>query len=427
MRRFSPRPFTIAVLVIVLAAAGPARAQISGSTAAATDVPDSSEDDWQAQAAKRTSDLHAAWLAEKDSTKRGAVADDLISAAMDSNDSEVIAEVVRGGPGHERFLSVPQEQREIRLEPLTVLTGAKAVDNPSQYEHDQSTLFRRKLLEHVRVPRRDGDGGPWKGAFLPSGKWLTTDLWNDDRQLNCFSPGGKWLWELTGEEIHPPERQPIHWARSDKWGRGWVVSVGQDDDFEAWISPDGKARAVPGNNPWALTYPRAMQAKGVFCELRLPSDDGKAMLFQNSASHGNGIDYPTYHWDGWGQNLRVPFGDAYFGFWPGSQATWMEGDQVTWLSGTSSSNVRKIWFFDAQGNYRAELAAGWLGDAADGKSLLFCDGEDRVIEVTPALAVTARQFCWASGRKARPLAIYDELRLGFFTDPKTGWVILARW
>ncbi len=225
------------------------------------------------------------------------------------------------------------------------------------------------------------------------------------------------------------DEEPIRWARSDKKGNGWVACPGFNDPPYAWVSPEGKPKPVPGNNPWALTYPRAMLAKDTSVGLGIPSDDGTQILGQTFAWHGDWIDFPTYRVASWPQDDVIPEGDVYFGFWPGSHAAWIESDHVTY-SNTSdrTADVKKIWLLDENGKYVAEMNdVSWLGDAAAGKSLLMQDARHRAVTVGPGLkAIRARQF-EADGKVLQPVALYDDLKLGFFFDPAAGAVVLVRW
>jgi hypothetical protein len=440
----------------------------SGSTS--TNVTGDSYDDWQAQAKQKTQDAYKLWVVEKSQARQSDVSSDLIADAVESGDKNIVAEVLRGGPHREKLVLLPKETTQVVVQKLSTLEGVtSAQDDASQYDHSSNPIFRRitancfeawtptdgwlfdakgKLLRHVKVPRRDGTGRKWYGAFLPSGRWITTDLWNDDRQLNCYDSAGKNIWELRGRNmIFPPtdpaakepapgaadpgeDEDPVRWARSDKDGKGWVACPGFYDPQYVWVSPEGKPKPVPGNNPWALTYPRAMLAKDTPQHtLGIPSDDGTQILGQTFAWHGNWIDFPTYRVASWPRDDVIPEGDVYFGFWPGSHDAWVEADHVTYdHMGNQGASEKKIWFLDENGKYVAEMNdVSWLGDAADGKSLLVHDAQHRAVTISAGpKAIRMRQF-EAAGQVLMPVALYDDLKLGFFLDPGVSGIVLARW
>src|SRR5260221_4104813 len=209
--------------------------------------------------------LHNAWAAEHDPAKRRDLAGQLVEAVIheyDKQQPKVADEVARdGAPKTEIKPSAPA--RDTKLDPLTVLTGVHS--DPDHYP--RSPVFRRmtanrlevwtskegwlfdgngKKLAEVSVPRRDGAGREWFGAFLPDGTWITTDLRDGDKQLNCFSSSGKWKWELPGSKIllqlpkpklvpnqvDEPVYPSIGWARVDKTGRRWLVCLGADWERE---------------------------------------------------------------------------------------------------------------------------------------------------------------------------------------------------
>lgn len=282
-----------------------------------------------------------------------------------------------------------------------------------------------KLLVHVRVPRRDGTGREWYGAFLPNGRWITTDLWENDRQLNCFNPGGEWLWELQASRIlaaAPPPIEPnsnmplevtpsIGWARADRTGNRWLVGLGTESDRSfAFILPGGKVQPVPENTSlWSLVEPRSMGIRGFFVDLYIDSDDGKVTLDRSCPGHGKGVPWPNYTPGG-----TIYEGDDNFGFWPRSHAFYIETNR-------GPEKPREVWFFDEKSKYEGQAPGSFLGDGAKLGSLLIQRDEGVVFEValTPAgLEIgTVRRFQWPDGSVAVPLAIYDNWKIGFFLRP----------
>ncbi len=277
----------------------------------------------------------------------------------------------------------------------------------------------------MKVPRRDGTGREWFGAFLPDGTWITTDLWEEDKQVNAFNAQGKWLWEVKGDDIlkrlAPPPGQGempgkplICWARADRIGEGWVVCVGEDGNTACALVAEGKTVApMPGGeDPWDLVYPRAMGTRGFFIALSIPSDDSKLNLTRNEAGHGPGVGWPDYSLSPgeWSRVIRA--GDHHFGFWPRSHALFIEAEGDEFLA------PHRVWFFDEKGRYSGEIAGSWLGDAANKYGLLVNSTGDAVATLMPdpngPVATQLRAFTWSDGTHAVPLAIYDDLHLGFF-------------
>jgi hypothetical protein len=385
--------------------------------------------------------LHQAWLNEHDPAKRKALAGELIQAVIHefvSQEPEIVAEVARDG-APENDLQIPANVRTVGLSPLTALAGAHA--DSGQYP--RSPVFRRlsadrveawtakegwlfdnhgRMVADVKVPRRDGSGREWFGAFLPNGAWITTDLWENDKQLSRFTAQGSWKWELEGTKIlaELPKAKPmpndgdepiypsIGWARADKTGRRWLVCLGTEfSRAAALVTPTGKVLSVPEDaSVWQEVYPRAMGVRGFYIALTIESDDGKVGLNRSEAGHGIEVGWPTYDLSNqW--SVVIPDGDDQFGFWPGAHDTFIEADEAS-----------HVWFFDARGKYEGEILGSYLADSANGTDLLFQDGRDDVVQVHRGkgglIATEARRFTWPDGSQAVPLAMYDGLKLGFF-------------
>src|SRR5262249_50849359 len=153
--------------------------------------------------------------------------------------------LVAGGPVAAKEIKVAGTSQQIRVKPLKVFTEIVINNKPDEAEpwidrritknafeiwtDKEGWLFdgHGKLLNHAPVPRRDGHGLEWCGAFLPDGQWVTTDLWSYDKSLYLFSKEGKFVRDLAMKEILPLEQGEgiIGWARSDKEGNGWIFAV----------------------------------------------------------------------------------------------------------------------------------------------------------------------------------------------------------
>jgi hypothetical protein len=420
-----------------------------GSTRSASDpVPSQSASPAPAQTGFEESTpaqveiLHQAWLQEHDPVKRAGAADRLCEAIIHqygNPDLPIFDEVVRNGaPLNE--LAPPLASRSVPLEAVTTLAGAHVAGRynvsplvfrrlaKNRFEiwtYQEGWLFDRagRKIAHVHVPRRDGLGRDWFGAFLPDGTWITTDLWGNDQQLNCFTPKGKWKWELSGTALLARRKDTsqqknseiapsIGWARSDKTGSQWLVSLGTDF-WRAFftVTPTAGFRSLSDTpDLWKLVYPRSLGVRGFYIELFINSDDGLETLHRSSAGHGVYVGWPTFQLSQDWKNI-IPEGDDQFGFWPRSHDVYIEAEEPT-------PELHKVWFFAADGRYQGEVSAAHLGDASNGRDLLLQDNQDRVLTVATAGAglkiILARNFTWPDGSRAIPVALYDDLRQGFF-------------
>jgi hypothetical protein len=390
--------------------------------------------------------LEQQWKAERDPAKRADLAHQLVEAIIHDYDEQPVAiadEVARDGLPENR-LAAPAP-RSVALEPVHLLAGAH-----SDVLQDMNPVMRRlaanrieawmpkegwlfdshgRLLADVHVPRRDGSGRQWFGAFLPDARWITTDLWNDDRQLTCFDPHGDPRWELPGSRIVAAVQAvnptgvlvpSIGWARADRTGRAWLVSVGQNSTRGfARITPGKEITALPNNvKLWQQVYFRSMDVRGMYTELFIDSDDAKVSLARSAAGHGAEVGWPTYSLAGSSLstplNVTVNEGNDHFGFWPHEHDLYLEAGNP-W----QGSPPTRVWFFTADGRYCGDIAATFLGDAANGRDLLVQTDAGDVATVHRSTdgtvsATEARRFTWPDGMPAFALAVYDDLKLGFF-------------
>jgi len=290
-----------------------------------------------------------------------------------------------------------------------------------------------KLISEARPPRHGGIGREWHGAFLPDGSWVTTDLWDYDRTLTFFSKNGKWMKEIPSEELAPPKQHEgnghdlIGWARCDRNGEGWVVSVGSEGGRAVvFVKPQGKAQLLEDQNaPWKLCYPRDMEPKGDFTELFRPSDDFKEVLNFTEASHGTWVGYPHYERDDGKISEVIPGGDHNFGFLPGSHDVFM--NSTGYGNGNDDSNppLQKTWFFSADGTCLGWMHGSYLADAPGGKGIWLLDNDNCTVALDGDLKPQSRTRFLIGGRQAAPMKLFPDLRLGFFTTG--GEVVLARW
>jgi len=415
--------------------------------------------------------IYAAWKAEHNAARRAQIGRDLVDAIIHEVDLPQLTladEVARDGLPV-RGIAAPPAHR-IPLKPLALLPGVRAnedawpaspvcrrlaEDRIEAWTSNEGWLFdgSGKLVTHVKVPRRDGTGREWFGAFLPDGTWITTDLWEQDEQINAFSAHGKWLWEMKGADIlkqlPPPtdtgnvEGKPlIRWARADRIGQGWLVGIGEDWTTTCALVAESKTVApVPGgDDAWSLVYPRAMGTRGMFTNLDITSDDGKRTLTRGEAGHGAGVGWPTYSVSPGGWSRIIRGGDQRFGFWPRSHALFIEAQGEEFLA------PHRVWFFNDDGRYTGEIGGSYLGDAANKYGLLVTIPGGGVTTLMPGAkgptATQTRVFTWPDGTRAVPIALYDDLNLGLFlrgrhiadTHPETARraranadVVVAKW
>ena len=363
----------------------------------------------------------------------------------DEQPVDIADEVARNGaPRH--LLQPPIPVRDVALRPLMTLPQAHrdemsgsgtpvfrrlSANRLEAWMPKEGWLFdsRGKLLVDAHVPRRDGGGGEWFGAFLPDGRWITTDLWENDRQLTCLDVQSAPRWELAGSKIVDAIRASnpvrsggdvpapsIGWARADRTGHEWLVSVGTDwTRGFALVTPSRHIQALPnGVKLWREVYPRSMDVRGMFTHLYIDDDDATRVLSRDEAGHGPDVGWPTYDLSGRGPKLHVVIreGNDIFGFWPHAKDVHI-GTGAPWDSPS------RTWFFEEQGRYRGEIVGSFLADAANERDILTQTGDGVVDTVHhehngSLTVVAARQFSWPDGTPAIPLALYDELKLGFF-------------
>jgi hypothetical protein len=293
-------------------------------------------------------------------------------------------------------------------------------------------LFDRRgdLIHTAQPPRKDGSGRQWFGAFLPDGRWITTELLQDDKRVYIFNARGRCTHEIKAGMLIPPTDpsnlyEPISlvpWARSNRTGDAWVVRIGSEGGRgEVLLWPDGTSKVIKRpSSPWrhCLTRQLGVRLRGGVSHYGCESDDGK--LFMNSAqpAHGPGVGRPSYEVRGttgkpdeapvW--SSPIPSDGREFGFWPASRATYV-------------FNGVRTWFFDAAGHYQGWIAGERIGDAADGSGMIFRLQDFRCVTVSSTLKpATSQNFKLADGTSLTPLELHPDLGLGMFAlaKPKTG-------
>ena len=300
---------------------------------------------------------------------------------------------------------------------------------------------------HAKVPRRDGWGREWYGAFLPDGRWITTDLWEKDRQVHFFNADGTFdssmpvvdfLRNLKPDAEGPlaqadPEENlgsQVNWARSTADGKAWVLAIALDDYGDAGylrFDKNRKSRPLIGDQPWRATLARQLGPRGWAKNGHVPSDDGALWLRKEEPRHGPGRGNPWYQIlpdaefdisrygtvDG-KPAIVLSEGTNNIGFWPGGSEAYVAHDD------------KKTAFIDQQGSITGLIAAERFADAADGQGMLFEAADGRIVTLAPDHTVSAvRRFEWSAGQEAPVVDLYDDLKLGFFM--REGKVVLAAW
>ena len=311
------------------------------------------------------------------------------------------------------------------------------------------------LLHEARSPGDKPVGREWYGAFLPDGRWITTEVDDYDCNLSFFSQEGKLLRTVSSAELAPPgpyhnERTLLGWARSNRTGMAWIVNVGSEEGYATVeIGPQGASRPLLGVERWRACYPRALGARGFYISMWAPDDAGKVLLMRNSAGHGVYVGYPSYSLVVPNLNLfipdmlsegeglcNVPNGNDIFGFWPGGRNVYVGATRTLYSPDRPSDpvnsgqpyNENATWFFTDKGKFQGWMRARRLADAADGRAMLFrLEGSQTVVTLRPDLhAIQVRRFVWEkNGHTAIALSLFDDLRLGLFRQKNK--LVLARW
>lgn len=467
-----PKPWRFMAAVIFLVSA----ASLSGA--------DGIEDAYLREQEEICCQAEAKWWAAKSPGEGSPEGDVLVMAAIHADRPDLVDGVLSGGDPLQRRLSVPLGSRPVRLRIVHEFKGVQAQFSDEMFasiawqSSPKSWLARRitkdaiemwtpkhgwlfdgrgRLQHEARPSRGSGWGREWYGAFLPNGRWITTDVDEMDGTLRFFSASGKEAHSLTCEELAPRPADGgaklIGWARSDREGKGWVVNVGSEGGWATvWVGPTGPPRVLKPGEQWNLCYPRAFGPRGTWLSMSVPDDAGQIQLSRGEASHGPGVGFPVYGIDGAMEiGIRVAGGKAVFGFWPGRTSFFIGAERYQdsmfdakkndlheaggWRTrkladdalGDPTRIVDKTWFFDADAKVTGWVRARRIGDAADGRSMLFRNTFDgRIITMGPDLRIRAiRRFIWSNGTTADAVVLWDDLRLGVFIHHHR--LILAKW
>jgi len=404
----------------------------------------------QALGMKKAEPLMKQWLAESDPVKKKQLREEIFHLLRYSERIDLIEMLQAGGPLKDSIVQI--------LQPAEALTVSPALEEPIPWKNyetvvrrindeyfeiwnrDQGLLFNTepRLVNHATVPRKAGRGRDWHGAFLPDGRWVTTDIDEYDRTLTFFSREGKWLREIKTDKILPITEELfdsdaglIDWARSDAQGTGWVLRISHTG--AAWISPEGKSRKLKGAEPWQLCRARDLGSRAwAFIDFAMPDDTGDYFLMLAMVNHGPMAMYSTLTVVpasdlkgtslGWERDetphpdllqMHLYGAERNMGFWPNSTDLFVEAND-------------KTWFFDKSGGFQGIIEAMPLGEAASGEDLLFLTQDGRVVTLGKDLKPSAvRRFMIEPAKSAEVLAIYDDINTGVFKSD--GRTFVGKW
>ncbi|MDR1304944.1 MAG: hypothetical protein LBK76_06940 [Verrucomicrobiales bacterium] len=413
--------------------------------------------------------VYQAWLGERNRDKKDELENEITHAVIHRlfDRYELLDQIAAGGKFREGEIKVPPSAATVTVQKIRVF-GANA-DRGIDYGHGRAWVIRRMTKKHFElwspkrgwlfaadgallntagVPRRDGDGRGWYGAFLADGSWVTTDIWDMDRTLHFYSRAGKWLKEMSVGQLLKPVPMTndanglprtfdsiplIAWCRVDRKGENFLVSIGSDLGLGlVRVSADSAVLLL--KNPRRECYPRDLEPKGTGRFNAISNDDGKVALSRSEAGHGAEVGFPDYNSNkGLAVIIREGISNAYassFGFWPDSDNVYINADSAGEVAPDGGPVFRHrgnmCWFFRTSGKFAGWVQAARLADADDGESMLFDAGRGKVVTISDDFKVTAaRQFRWPDGGAALPEKIFPDLKLGFFWDGQE--LILARW
>jgi hypothetical protein len=410
---------------------------------------------------RRATIVHELWKKENDREKRQELAEELSDLGVrisnyetggdDDEPATLVIEVATDGEFAQKQIKLPPKARTLDLHQLHTLSADATETEPAWVIRRMTKnrievwlprhgwLFdgKGKLLSEAKPPRRDGTGRQWYGAFLPDGRWVTTDLFDEDKTLTFFTRAGKWLKEIAADKLVSPKPDEsrwdlatISWCRCTRSGDGFVLRVGQNGGRgDAWVGWNGQHHELSDEkSAWKLCYPRDLEPKGSYVYLSVPDDSGDIIMTREEPGHGMFVGFPVY--EAGKVRVRVPEGET-FGFWPRSDNVYIVTDHQNGSRGAfgewhSAPTTYQTWFYNADGKFAGWMAARRIADTAGDDGMLFVDSAQRVIAVGNDYRVKeAKQFTLSGTVNAEPTKLFPDLRIGFFQRDHR--LVLARW
>ncbi len=295
-----------------------------------------------------------------------------------------------------------------------------------------------KQIAEAKVRRGDGWGREWYGSFLPDGRWITTDIDERDDTVTAFSTKGKRQWSVKGATLIPKGKDPdamdslplIGWARSDKEGNAWIVSVGSE-----WgrgfvkLTPDGKWTKI--DDPWKECFPQQLRSRGMYLDRSTRSDNGSLQVKRTEAGHGMHVGWPHYHFPE--ADLLIPNGEG-FGILPESWSVFVESDcgpisseiDVSAEDRKEQRKDERVWFFDGKGAYQHWIKGHSVGASLPTGGLWIYQLDDRCALVGKDHSIKSRRIFTSPEKKSLvPVELHDDIGLGVFLSD--GKLVLGTW
>ena len=425
-----------------------------------------------------------AWYAETAPKKKEEFRHQVLELAIKSQATDIGLELFAGRTVDQAELPVPTNSVTL---PLTIIKEWDLTHNrwnsshpsvirrigPKNFElwtPKSGWLFDEKgsLLAEAKVPRRDGIGHQWYGAFLPDGQWITTELWDFDGRIYIYSPSNKLLssfplmkYSKVHDDIGIPSHYSADWAIADRDQRHWIIHVlaagcdrtnlkvsewGWKPRIGRWLTrhhlwvPDSSWLPVEKiTNLRSNIDFRNLGSRFAFCGATTDSDNGAASISWDEPGHGPGVGWPDYSMNstGHGWNACIPWKDRHnFGFFPGSLTTWVGSNKYPSRPEIDPNRPRRdfeyfrSWIIDPDGKVLGWLPAERVGDDPDGKRMWFVNEQGHLLKVAPdgvVSEVMQPTLAGPTGENA-PFAhvLFPDLKLGFFYT-KPGHLVLARW
>lgn len=289
-----------------------------------------------------------------------------------------------------------------------------------------------KKLAEAEVRRGDGWGREWYGAFLPDGRWITTDIDERDDTVTAFSARGKRLWAVKGAKLvpHYDKIEEYHsslpliaWARSDKNGKGWIVSVGSElGRGIVKLTPDGKW--TKAENPWKECFPQQLRARGMYNSRSTRGDDGVLEVTRHEDGHGIRVGWPIYQFPATAA-VMIHNGSG-FGVLADSRTVFIEAGCEAINSIAEERKDEKLWLFDGKGIYQHWMAGRTVGASLVSGGLWVRLADDSAVLLDNACEVKShRSFSTKDKKTLIPVELHDDIGLGLFLAGEE--LVLGRW